>query len=110
MSDENFPITEDKARTFWHAQSDWSQATFGKDSERGPEGTIKHLIKEANEVLQDIRNLEEYVDCTFLLFESVRRAGFTFDDLFNMCFIKLHKNKKRKWPKPTPYQPVEHER
>jgi hypothetical protein len=99
------------AQSFWDAQSEWSQETFGLDTERGPIGALKHLAKEAVEAQQEPWNLEEYVDCLFLTFDATRRAGYTLEDLLNAAFVKLAKNKTRIWPKPTKSdEPIEHQR
>jgi NTP pyrophosphatase (non-canonical NTP hydrolase) len=110
---------------FWNEQAEWSQATFGTDTERGPLGPAKHLRKEIDEVLEhlqaindygtdnsdDERLLEEYADCLFLLFDSARRARFTLTQLIAKAFWKLAKNKTRIWVRnPNPDEPTEHTR
>ena len=93
---------------FWNAQAEWSEQTFGSTKERGPEGPLKHLIKEANEALQDPGDVIEYVDCLFLTFDAARRAGLQYQEMIDLAFHKLEINKKRKWNKPTTDEPVEH--
>ena len=105
---------------FWRQHSEWSQATFGSDLERGPIGPTKHLAKEVAEVLEHLESiepfsaeklLEEFADCLFLLLDAVRRAKFTLPQLIKMAFVKLAKNKLRTWPKPsTNNEPIEHVR
>ena len=96
---------------FWKQHSEWSQKTFGLDKERGPIGPLKHLEKEIQEVLKNIRDIEEYADCLFLIFDATRRAGFTLEGLIDACFIKLEKNKNRKWyDTGIPDSPIEHKR
>jgi hypothetical protein len=96
---------------FWNAQSEWSQATFGSDSERGPIGPLKHLAKEAAEAQEHPTDPFEYADCLFLVFDSARRAGFTLEQLTQFCWQKLEINKARKYPKVTDMNAaVEHER
>lgn len=96
-------------KTFWREHSEWSQETFGLDTERGPSGPLNHLLKEVKEALENPKDLEEYADCVFLIFDAARRAGFTYTDVTQACFRKLEKNKTRKWAKPTaPDQPIEH--
>lgn len=105
-------------KEFWRQHSEWSQKTFGLDSERGPIGPIRHLEKEVQEILEKIDNattpedlLEEFADAQFLLFDAVRRAKFTYTDLTLACFKKLEKNKGRVWKVPSdPDQPIEHVR
>lgn len=93
---------------FWEELSVWSQNTFGSDEVRGPQGPLKHLAKEVEETLKAPDDLEEYADLLFLVFDSTRRAGFTYHQLRKAVTAKLEKNRARKWPKPTSDQPVEH--
>lgn len=95
---------------FWHAHSEWSQATFGTDQERGPVGSLKHLAKEVQEVLADPTDIIEFADLLFLVFDSTRRAGFTPEQLIEAANAKLAVNKSRQWQKPTSDEPVEHVR
>ncbi len=110
-------------KDFWNKQAEWSQETFGKDSERGPIGPAKHLLKEVrDEVLPMLENgtfadptsqearLEEFADLLFLVFDSTRRAGFSYKELLKAAHKKLEKNKKRTWNKPIDNEPVEHTR
>jgi hypothetical protein len=94
------PIEAASLEAFWRQQAAWSQATFGPDSERGPIGPLKHLAKEVAEVMQDPTDLMEFVDCLFLIFDSTRRAGFTFAELRAAAWKKLEINKARKWQAP----------
>jgi len=104
-------VTDTNLKPFWEAQAEWSQATFGLDSERGPIGPLKHLEKEAGEAQKDPKDLMEYVDCLFLVCDATRRAGFTVEDLMVAAWGKLVINKARKWQKPTnPNEAVEHVR
>jgi len=101
----------DSLRLFWEAQSKWSETVFGPTSERGPIGALKHLQKEVQETLDNPNNPEEYVDCLFLVFDSARRAGLTYDDLVKGAFGKLGKNVVRTWVRSAnPDEPVEHQR
>jgi predicted house-cleaning noncanonical NTP pyrophosphatase (MazG superfamily) len=93
---------------FWRHLSDWSQATFGSDSDRGPVGPLKHLAKEVQECLEDPTDLEEFVDLQFLVFDAARRAGFTLPQLVQALWKKLDKNRQRKWGPPTANEAVEH--
>ncbi len=89
-------------QAFWNAQSIWSQATFGTDTERGPLGPLKHLAKEAVEAQSGPPwDLTELCDCLFLICDATRRAGFTYDQLLAAAWAKLEVNKARKWAKPT---------
>lgn len=97
-------------REFWDQHAIWSQATFGSDQERGPSGPLKHLSKEVEEALSDPTDREEYADMLFLVFDSCRRAGFTYDDLLEAVNAKFIVNKGRKWGKASLTEPVEHVR
>lgn len=55
-----------------------------------------------------MRLLYEFADLQFLIVDACRRAGFTPTMLLGACFTKLAINRARKWPRPTPDQPVEH--
>ncbi len=89
-------------QAFWLAQAEWSRATFGSDTERGPLGPLKHLAKEAAEAQAGPPwDLSEFVDCLFLICDSTRRAGFTYDQLLAAAWAKLEVNKARTWTKPT---------
>lgn len=96
---------------FWKQHSAWSQSVFGTDAERGPVGALKHLEKEAREAQAKPEDKEEYADCLFLTLDAARRAGMTLDELLDVAFSKLEKNKKRRWVTPAnPDEPIEHER
>jgi hypothetical protein len=98
---------------FFAAQGEWSQATFGLDSERGCIGPLKHLEKEAREAYTETdreKRHMEIVDCFFLTCDSARRDGMSFDDLLALAWKKLEINKARQWSKPTSDEPVEHVR
>lgn len=142
---------------FWERQAEWSEKTFGNDTERGPVGPLKHL---ALEVLVELLSYEkghvqnllngcapsehevdrlcatarlqkktgwptdkpipldadtkkvlyEFADLFFLIVDSARRAGFTWDMLLAAAFAKLAINKGRTWQKPTTDGAVEHVR
>jgi hypothetical protein len=93
---------------FAAAQAEWSQATFGSDSQRGPIGPLKHLAKEVRECLENPSDHMEYVDCLFLVLDASRRAGLPAQDLLEKAFEKLEINKLRQWGKPTSDDAVEH--
>jgi len=108
---------------FYERHAEWSQETFGKDSERGPLGPLKHLAKEAQEAIEEAEKAaqslpgwsrdklrEEIADCLFLVFDASRRSGMSYAELTRVCMAKLDKNKTRSWPKPTSDEPVEHVR
>ncbi len=100
----------DKMEQFWDEQAEWSRSVFGSDQIRGPQGPLKHLAKEVQEVLADPTDLEEYADLMFLVVDATRRADFTYQQLMDACFAKLVKNKSRKWGPASLDEPVEHVR
>lgn len=106
-------------------QSEWSQATFGTDAERGPIGALKHLAKEAaeaeeaeyklriltgtsEEANQRAKALEERADCLLLLLDANRRGGSSVLDLILAAQAKMKVNRTRTYPKPTSDVPSEH--
>jgi Protein of unknown function (DUF550) len=99
-----------RIQEFWNAQAEWSQATFGTDSERDHIGPLKHLAKEAVEAQVRPSDPVEIADCLFLVFDAARRSGMTLDTLIEVAEQKLLVNKARKWSKPTDDNPVEHVR
>lgn len=96
-------------------QSEWSQATFGKDSDRGPIGALRHLAKEAEEAIdaipygyQSLRT--ELADCLLLILDAARRSGVLPIALIAAAQAKMVVNRERTWPKPVDDMPVEHTR
>lgn len=83
----------------------WSQQTFG---DVGPIGPLKHLVKEALEAAEAVDDLSEWADLQFLLWDALRRAGITDDELNTAMDIKLSINMARKWPEPKDGEPREH--
>ena len=124
----SYDIEISRTQQFWNEQAEWSEATFGKSSERGPLGALKHLEKEAREaqaeakwildnpgkfdgLLEKTGELRvEIADCLFLALDAARRSGMTLDELLDVAFAKLEVNKNRKWQRPTDDGPVEHVR
>lgn len=83
----------------------WSQETFG---DVGPIGPLKHLAKEAMEAAEAPDDLSEWADLQFLLWDAMRRAGITEEELNAAMELKLSVNKSRKWPEPKDGEPREH--
>ncbi|WP_337015335.1 dATP/dGTP pyrophosphohydrolase domain-containing protein [Pantoea agglomerans] len=83
----------------------WSQETFG---DVGPVGPLKHLAKEAMEAAEAPDDLSEWADLQFLLWDAMRRAGITEEELNAAMELKLSVNKARKWPEPQDGEPREH--
>ena len=85
----------------------WSDATFGAV---GPVGPLKHLAKEALEAAEAPGDITEYVDCMFLLWDAVHRAGFTEAQLIQAGFAKLDVLKARVYRRTPDGVPSEHVR
>jgi|GEM_PF-469153 len=83
----------------------WSQETFG---DVGPVGPLKHLAKEAMEAAEAPDDLSEWADLQFLLWDAMRRAGITEEELNAAMELKLSVNKARDWPEPKDGEPREH--
>ncbi|WP_337020871.1 dATP/dGTP pyrophosphohydrolase domain-containing protein [Pantoea anthophila] len=83
----------------------WSQETFG---DVGPVGPLKHLAKEAMEAAEAPDDLSEWADLQFLLWDAIRRAGITEEELNAAMELKLSVNKARNWPEPKDGEPREH--
>lgn len=99
----------DRLEALMKDQAVWSQATFGTDEERGPEGPLKHLSKEALEAAEKPKDIVEQADCFLLQLDAIRRAGFTLEQVIIAAEQKMVINKERTWPKPTsPTEPVFH--
>lgn len=84
----------------WDDISDWSQETFGKDTDRGPIGALKHLQLEAAEAITS-PTPDEMADCLILVFDAARRSGLTLETLIQAATAKQIINKGRTWPKPV---------
>lgn len=101
----------DLAIVAWETLSEWSQATFGLDSQRGPIGPLKHLAKEAMEAIAKPSDRSEYADCLILVFDAARRSGMSLLDLLIEVNKKIEINRQREWPKPTVHdEPIEHKK
>ena len=85
--------------------AEWSQATFGNV---GPVGPLKHLSKEALEAAAEPRDLSEWADMQFLLWDAQRRAGITDEQITQAMIEKLAVNKQREWPEPKDGEPRLH--
>lgn len=83
----------------------WSQETFG---DVGPVGPLKHLAKEAMEAAEAPDDLSEWADLQFLLWDAMRRAGISEEELNAAMELKLSVNKARNWPEPKDGEPREH--
>ena len=77
---------------------DWSFETFGPPEFRGVEGVIDHLRKEIEEVADDPKDLEEWIDIITLGIDGAWRSGHEPEDIAECLAMKLKKNKQRTWP------------
>ncbi len=101
---------------WFNETTQWQEATFGSRDQRGPIGTLRHLRKEVDEVIQELEKdngtpsdlHEELADILFLLADSANRCGLNHVDLMKAAWAKLAKNQARSWPKPVDGQPCEH--
>lgn len=85
--------------------AEWSQATFG---DVGPVGSLKHLSKEALEAASEPRDLSEWADMQFLLWDAQRRAGISDGEITAAMEEKLKVNMARQWPEPKDGEPRLH--
>lgn len=72
----------------------FTDKTFGEST---PQSKAHHLAEEAMEAAADPSDIIEWADCTILLLDAVRKAGFTTDDLYAAVARKMEINKSRKW-------------
>lgn len=85
-----------------------SRTLFGEDHVRGPEAPAAHLVKEANELRDNPRDIMEMADCMNLLMDTCRRAGYTATDLLDAVDRKLDILPGRKWGPPDANGVIEH--
>lgn len=83
----------------------FTDKTFGNST---PRAKALHLAEEAHEVAEDPSDIIEWADCTILLLDGLRKAGFTTDDLYQAVLKKMEINKARKWEKPDGEGVVRH--
>lgn len=111
---------------FFERRQEWSFATFGPPSHRGPCGPLEHLLKEAAEALEEAKKAthllpgwsheklrEEIIDCLFLVFDAADRAGMSYAEISKAGMSKLRKNQARIWPDwrtADPDKAIEHDR
>lgn len=95
-------------RDIYAAHAEWSRETFGDDGERGPQGPLKHLIKEAEEAMENPSDPHEFADCMFLTMDAARRAGHDVNALLFAMAEKLDILKTRSYKKVPDGQPSFH--
>ncbi len=85
-------------RDRWQQMQDdigvFTDKTFGDST---PQSKAHHLAEEAMEAAADPSDIIEWADCTILLLDAVRKAGFTTEDLYAAVQRKMEINKSRKW-------------
>jgi hypothetical protein len=72
----------------------FTDKTFGAST---PQSKAHHLAEEAMEAAADPSDILEWADCTILLLDAVRKAGFTTEDLYAAVQRKMEINKSRTW-------------
>jgi hypothetical protein len=95
-------------RDIYAAHAAWSRKTFGEDHERGPVGPLKHLIKEAEEAMENPSDPHEFADCMFLTMDAARRAGHDVNALLLAMVEKLEILNARTYRKVEDGQPSFH--
>lgn len=96
---------------FFREVVDWQRKTFGHKSGQVPIGTLKHILKEVQEVMveDDSRKREmEAVDLLFLVIQLFDRLGMSLSDVLTLGWQKLDINKSRTWPPVVDGEPTEH--
>ena len=100
----------------------WSDATFGQKQRIS--GMAAHLAKEVKELIESIYRLEkappeksmglvmefreEIADCLMLLLDIASHASISSNTLIAEVWMKLERNKKRKWGEPDIDGAIEH--
>ncbi len=75
---------------FCAEQKVWSLKTFGSLELKGPLGPLDHLLKELKEVAEEKdrdKQVEELVDCQFLIFDALHRCRRSFAELMTDSFL-----------------------
>lgn len=112
-------------------QSEWSQATFGTDAERGPVGAWRHLQKECGETIEAWEKLRaaidsgesdevrhelakkvavEVADQLLLWLDANRRSGLTILEVVKAAQEKMKINRTRRYARTPDGVPAEHDR
>jgi hypothetical protein len=111
-----FCVTASEMLTLFVGHREWSFATFGPPSFKGPKGPLSHLRKESEEAHDEPDPEEqkvEIVDCLLLVFDAAHRVGMNFAEVCQVAREKLAVNKQRQWPDwrgTDPDEPIEHVR
>jgi hypothetical protein len=84
----------------------WADKTFPGQSTASK---IKHLSKEAGELLEKPDDRSETADCLLLLLQVAHRQGMTTSLLVEVASAKFEINKARAWGKPDADGICEHQ-
>lgn len=82
--------------TFLDEQRRWSLWTFGPG--RRTQGLVEHIKKELDEVLEQPRDLSEWIDVAILAFDGAWRAGYSPMEIIIAYRSKMQTNFDRNWP------------
>lgn len=107
----------------------WSNRTFGDRKARGPEGPLKHMLKEllveffgmpkarfdeilkeieANESRHSLYDVNEYADLQILVADALFRAGLDWESFMGFAHRKQSVNEERRWNTTSKAGIVEH--
>lgn len=76
----------------------WALETFPKATAISSLRKLESEIREIEaDVLNGVREPEEYVDAMMCIFDSAARMGISIEELVIAFAAKLKKNKRRKW-------------
>lgn len=75
--------------------NNWATETFGKD--RGPSPVLKHLVREAKDLLESPYDILAYADVFILLLNASKEAGHNVEDLILGIQTKHKINLNREW-------------
>jgi len=79
---------------------EWSLKTFPEATPQSSLEKLKSEIKEVEQnILDEVKDVEEYADCLMCLFDSAGRQAITPESIFIAFEKKLAKNKARVWTK-----------
>ena len=74
----------------------FTEATFGPGLRT--KGVVDHIRKELKEILDDPKDLEEWVDVIILGFDGAWRTGASSQEIIDAIKAKQTKNELRQWP------------
>ena len=77
-------------------QRKFSEETFGPGLRT--EGVVNHIRKELNEILDDPKDLYEWIDVIILALDGAWRTGATSEEIVEAIKNKQTINENRNWP------------